>query len=94
MAGSDLDQVARDFLAAAGLGPAFSYGLGHGIGLDTHEAPMLLDWHEPLEAGMVFTLEPGVYFAGEMGIRVEDDVHLTDRGAVRLTNATRELLTL
>jgi len=94
MAGSDLDQVARDFLAAAGLGPAFSHGLGHGIGLDPHEAPMLLDWHEPLEAGMVFTLEPGVYFAGEMGIRIEDDVHLTDRGAVRLTNATRELLTL
>lgn len=94
MAGSDLDGVARGFLTDAGLGEAFSHGLGHGIGLDTHEAPMLLDWHDPLEAGMVFTLEPGVYFAGEMGIRIEDDVHLTDAGAVRLTDAPRELLVL
>lgn len=94
MTGSDLDRVARDVLAEAGLGEAFSHGLGHGIGLDTHEAPMLLDWHDPLEAGMVFTLEPGVYFAGEMGIRIEDDVHLTDRGAVRLTDAPRELVVL
>ena len=94
MPGSDLDTVARDFLADAGLGETFSHGLGHGIGLDTHEAPMLLDWHAPLEAGMVFTLEPGVYFAGEMGIRIEDDVHLTDDGAVRLTDAPRELLVL
>ena len=94
MAGSELDGVARGVLAAAGLGAAFSHGLGHGIGLDTHEAPMLLDWHDPLAAGMVFTLEPGVYFAGEMGIRIEDDVHLTDAGAVRLTDAPRELLVL
>jgi Xaa-Pro aminopeptidase len=94
MTGSELDGVARRVLADAGLGEAFSHGLGHGIGLDTHEAPMLLDWHEPLEAGMVFTLEPGVYFAGEMGIRIEDDVHLTAEGAVRLTDAPRDLLVL
>jgi Xaa-Pro aminopeptidase len=94
MKGSDLDRVARDHLTEAGLGEAFSHGLGHGIGLDTHEAPMLLDWDAPLQTGMVFTLEPGVYFAGEMGIRIEDDVHLTDAGAVRLTDAPRELLVL
>jgi Xaa-Pro aminopeptidase len=94
VAGSALDGVAREVLTAAGLGEAFSHGLGHGIGLETHEAPMLLDWHEPLEAGMVFTLEPGVYFAGQMGIRIEDDVHLTEQGAVRLTDAPRELLVL
>jgi Xaa-Pro aminopeptidase len=94
MSGSDLDKVARSHLTDAGLGEAFSHGLGHGIGLDTHEAPMLLDWDAPLEAGMVFTLEPGVYFAGEMGIRIEDDVHLTDAGAVRLTDAPRDLLVL
>jgi Xaa-Pro aminopeptidase len=94
MPGTDLDRVARQLLSDAGLGEAFSHGLGHGIGLDTHEAPMLLDWHDPLEAGMVFTLEPGVYFAGEMGIRIEDDVHLTERGAVRLTDAPRDLLVL
>jgi Xaa-Pro aminopeptidase len=94
MKGIDLDRVARDLLTDAGLGEAFSHGLGHGIGLDTHEAPMLLDWQAPLEAGMVFTLEPGVYFAGEMGIRIEDDVHLTEAGAVRLTDAPRDLLVL
>jgi Xaa-Pro aminopeptidase len=92
--GSDLDRIAREHLASAGLGEAFAHGLGHGIGLETHEAPMLKDWDRPLEAGMVFTLEPGVYFPGEIGIRIEDDVHLTDAGARRLTTAERELTVL
>jgi Xaa-Pro aminopeptidase len=92
--GSELDRVAREHLASAGLGEAFAHGLGHGIGLETHEAPMLKDWHRPLEAGMVFTLEPGVYFPGEIGIRIEDDVHLTDKGPRRLTNSPRELTVL
>jgi Xaa-Pro aminopeptidase len=55
---------------------------------------MLKDWHRPLEAGMVFTLEPGVYFPGEIGIRIEDDVLLSETGPRRLTNAPRELLVL
>jgi Xaa-Pro aminopeptidase len=92
--GLQLDRVAREHLASAGLGEAFAHGLGHGIGLDTHEAPMLKDWDRPLEAGMVFTLEPGVYFPGELGIRIEDDVHLTDAGPRRLTHAPRELMVL
>jgi Xaa-Pro aminopeptidase len=92
--GAELDRIAREHLASAGLGEAFAHGLGHGIGLETHEAPMLKDWDRPLEAGMVFTLEPGVYFPGEIGIRIEDDVHLTDAGPRRLTNAPRELLVL
>ncbi len=90
--GSDLDKIAREHLAQAGLGQAFTHGLGHGIGLEVHEAPILKDWHQPLEAGMVFTLEPGIYLPTEIGIRIEDDVHLTDAGAVRLTNASRALL--
>jgi Xaa-Pro aminopeptidase len=94
MTGSELDSVARQHLADAGLGEAFSHGLGHGIGLETHEEPILKGWKDPLQAGMVFTLEPGVYFPGEIGIRIEDDVLLTDSGAVRLTNAPRELLVL
>jgi Xaa-Pro aminopeptidase len=89
--GSDLHRVAREHLASVGLGDAFVHGLGHGIGLETHEAPVLKDWHQPLEAGMVFTLEPGVYLPGEIGIRIEDDVHLTDGGPRRLTNAPREV---
>jgi len=92
--GSELDRIAREHLAQAGLGEAFTHGLGHGIGLEVHEAPMLKDWHLPLEAGMVFTLEPGVYLPGEIGIRIEDDVHLTDAGAQRLTNAPREIVVL
>jgi Xaa-Pro aminopeptidase len=92
--GSALDGVARQHLASAGLSEAFSHGLGHGIGLETHEEPILKGWKGPLQAGMVITLEPGVYFPGEIGIRIEDDVLLTDAGAVRLTHAPRELLVL
>ncbi|HET7520031.1 MAG TPA: Xaa-Pro peptidase family protein [Candidatus Limnocylindria bacterium] len=94
MSGVELDGVARGVLADAGLGEAFSHGLGHGIGLETHETPMLKTWPHPLEAGMVFTLEPGVYLAGEMGIRIEDDVVLREDGAMRLTDSARELLIL
>jgi Xaa-Pro aminopeptidase len=94
MAGIDLDGIARRHLEEAGLGEAFSHGLGHGIGLETHERPMLKDWRRPLEAGMVFTLEPGVYLPGEIGIRIEDVVHLTDAGARDLTNAPREMIVL
>ena len=92
--GSAVDAAARQHLEAAGLGEAFSHGLGHGIGLETHEDPRLLSWQRPLEAGMVFTLEPGVYFPGEMGIRIEDDIVLEDAGPRRLTHAPRELLVL
>jgi Xaa-Pro aminopeptidase len=94
MSGVELDGVARGVLAEAGLGEAFSHGLGHGIGLETHEEPMLKTWPAPLVPGMVFTLEPGVYLAGQMGIRIEDDVELRSDGAVRLTDAPRELLVL
>jgi Xaa-Pro aminopeptidase len=94
MAGTALDGVAREHLAATGLGEAFSHGLGHGIGLETHEAPMLLTWERPLAEGMVFTIEPGVYFPGELGVRIEDTVVLEAGGARRLTHSPRELLVL
>lgn len=94
LAGTDLDAVARDYLSALGLGEAFAHGLGHGIGLETHEEPRLLTWKRPLEAGMVFTIEPGVYFPGELGIRIEDTVVLEATGARRLTHSPRELLVL
>jgi Xaa-Pro aminopeptidase len=90
--GSDVDAAARRHLEGAGLGEAFTHGLGHGIGLETHEAPMLLTWKRPLAVGMAFTLEPGVYFPGQMGIRIEDDVVLEASGPRRLTSAPRELL--
>lgn len=92
--GTEVDAAARRHLEAAGLGDAFTHGLGHGIGLETHEEPRLLTWHRPLEAGMVFTLEPGVYLTGEIGIRIEDDVVLEASGPRRLTHSPRELLVL
>ncbi|HET7636319.1 MAG TPA: Xaa-Pro peptidase family protein [Candidatus Limnocylindria bacterium] len=94
MTGRELDAVARASLAEAGLGEAFTHGLGHGIGLETHEAPMLLHHDEPLRPGMVFSLEPGVYLPGEIGIRIEDDVVLTDDGPRYLTCSPRELLAI
>jgi Xaa-Pro aminopeptidase len=92
--GSEVDAVARRSLADAGLAEAFTHGLGHGIGLETHEEPRLLTWHRPLEAGMVFSIEPGVYLPGEIGIRIEDDEVLEAAGPRRLTHSPRELLVL
>lgn len=92
--GTDVDAAARRHLEAAGLGESFTHGLGHGIGLETHEAPMLLTYRRPLETGMIFTLEPGVYFPGEMGIRIEDVVVLEEGGPRRVTHAPLELLVL
>ncbi len=92
--GTAVDAAARDVIAAAGLGDAFTHGLGHGIGLETHEAPGLKLYARPLRPGMVFTLEPGIYLPGEIGIRIEDDVVLTEDGPRWLTNAPRELLVI
>lgn len=92
--GTAVDAAARAVIADAGLGEAFSHGLGHGIGLETHEEPRLLTWDRPLEAGMVFTLEPGVYIAGRIGIRIEDDVLLTPDGPQRLTRSSRDIIVI
>jgi Xaa-Pro aminopeptidase len=94
MIGKKLDGIARASIEGAGFGEAFTHGLGHGIGLETHEAPLLKEWERPLEEGTVFTLEPGIYLPGRIGIRIEDDVVLTGAGARRLTNAPRELIVL
>jgi Xaa-Pro aminopeptidase len=83
-------EAARDSLAAAGYPGAFSHGVGHGIGLDTHEPPALKKASEAtLEAGMVFSIEPGLYLPGEIGIRIEDIVALNETGPQLLTEAPR-----
>ena len=94
VAGTVIDAAARSVVDAAGFGEAFTHGVGHGIGLETHEAPMLLSYDRPLEAGVVFTLEPGIYLPGEIGIRIEDDVVVEEDGARRLTGAPHELLVI
>ncbi len=88
----DVDAVAREVLSKHGLAEAFVHGLGHGIGLQIHEAPrMSAISEETLAAGMVITVEPGVYFQGEFGIRIEDDVLITDGGREVLTSLGKGL---
>ena len=77
----------------AGYGPYFTHRLGHGIGLDGHEPPYIVQGNAaPLAAGMAFTIEPGLYLPGRFGVRIEDIVALTPGGARRLNNASHELV--
>lgn len=86
---AELDALARCELARHGLARAFVHGLGHGVGLESHEDPWLVAGEiEPLEAGMVVAIEPGVYLEGVGGIRHEDTVLVTPTGCEVLTRAT------
>jgi Xaa-Pro aminopeptidase len=92
---STVDAAARDVLRDAGYAEAFLHRTGHGIGLDGHEDPYLVDGNDrPLEPGMVFSIEPGVYLAGRHGARIEDIVACGTDGADRLNTLTTELVQL
>ena len=88
----DVDAVARGLIDKAGFGHEFSHGLGHGLGLDVHESPSL-SWRseEELRPGMLVTVEPGIYVPGLGGVRIEDDVVVTDRGCRVLTHLSKKL---
>jgi Xaa-Pro aminopeptidase len=89
------DALARDVIVTRGFGDAFGHSLGHGLGLEVHEAPRLAPNSEaPLPPHAVVTVEPGVYFPGWGGIRLEDDVYLGPDGAECLSDGRTELLEL
>ena len=91
----EVDRAAREVLQRAALGEAFIHRTGHGLGLEGHEAPSLAAGSDVvLEAGMVVTIEPGVYFPGWGGVRIEDDVVVEADGCRVLTRAARDLLSL
>ena len=88
----EIDRAARSVLTAAGYGGAFNHRTGHGVGLDIHEPPYMVEGNEiALEIGMAFSIEPGVYFSGSFGVRLEDVVIVTGGGAKSMTEAPREL---
>ncbi len=96
-----VDDAARTALDEVGMAEAFGHGTGHGLGLEVHEEPRIVRRRpdsdtrdEHLAPGMVFTIEPGAYFPGWGGVRIEDDVALTSEGAELLTDVTTELLEL
>lgn len=93
--GRDADALARDVIAARGYGEAFGHSLGHGLGLEVHEAPRLSQTNDaPLPVHAVVTIEPGIYLPGWGGVRVEDDVYLGPDGPELLSDGRTDLLEL
>ncbi|NIQ05909.1 MAG: aminopeptidase P family protein [Candidatus Korarchaeota archaeon] len=88
----EIDRKARGYIEEKGYGEQFIHRTGHGLGLEVHEAPFILKGNsQTLEPGMVFTVEPGIYLSGEFGVRVEDNIVVTDEGYENLTSLDKEL---
>lgn len=96
ISGREVDAVARAIIDEAGHAEHFGHGVGHGVGMEIHEAPRLSRTasEEPLRAGNIVTVEPGVYVPGRVGVRIEDLAVVGDRGHERLTSLPKELTTV
>jgi Xaa-Pro aminopeptidase len=96
ISGREVDGVARALIEEAGHAEHFGHGVGHGVGMEVHEAPRLsrTAGEEPLRAGNVVTVEPGVYVPGRLGVRIEDLAVVQERGCERLTSLPKELITV
>ena len=91
MTGKEVDAVARDIITEAGHGDEFGHSLGHGVGLAVHESPGVGPTSDgPLEDGMVFTIEPGIYLPGWGGVRIED-MAVMENGRARVLSGARKL---
>ncbi|MTB63693.1 M24 family metallopeptidase [Streptococcus sp. zg-86] len=91
----EFDGVPRQVIEAAGYGPYFTHGIGHGMGLDVHEIPYFRQTAtDKIQAGMVLTDEPGIYLEGKYGVRIEDDLLITETGCKILTLAPKELIVI
>ena len=93
VSGRDIDAIARRIIVEEGYGEQFSHGLGHALGLEIHENPRLSPLsHDILQVGDVVTVEPGVYFPGVGGMRIEDDYLITETGAERISGDLQQEL--
>jgi len=92
---SSIDKAARDVIEDSGYGQFFTHRTGHGLGLEAHETPYIRDGNEvKLQAGMTFTIEPGIYLEGRGGVRIEDNIAVTADGGKSLTSFPRKIRTL
>lgn len=90
----EFDAIPREIINTAGYGANFTHGIGHGIGLDIHEYPYFGKSDEAIKAGMVLTDEPGIYLDDKYGVRIEDDLLITETGCEVLTLAPKELIVI
>lgn len=90
-----LDSVAREYIAGKGFGEYFRHGLGHGVGMEVHEKPVVSVRSEgTVQEGMVFTIEPGIYLPGWGGVRIEDTVRVTSDGCISVTKVPKDMMIL